>query len=113
MDWKALVMQMSMIALQANPKTRAVAPYIGTAITTTEEMLQHRPAEKTKDEWNKMRLDHAVDLVKLGMAGTNAAKPGTVNEAVGDHMIASAITTVVDASNLVIKNPFLAGNPVA
>lgn len=96
MDWKALVLQLSVIALGANAKTRVLVPYIGPAVTTTEDLL--------KGKSGKEKLVHATELVKIGISGANAIKPGTVDETITDSLIAHSISTVVDATNLIHKS---------
>ena len=103
MDWKALVIQVASIALATNPKTAKIAPYVGPAILETEELFKHKP--KTE------KLTNATNLVKISLNATNAQKPGTVDTAVTDHLIASAVSVVVDTANLIHKNPTLAPAP--
>lgn len=92
MDWKTLAMQMATLLLSANPKTRALTAYVGPAVAATEDLL-HAKGKTAK-------LDNAVSLVKMGISGTNAVRPGTVDESVTDALIAHTVSAVVDATNL-------------
>lgn len=105
MDWKSLIMQIAAIALGSNPETRALAPYVGPAVATAEEVLSSKSGAE--------KLAHATELVKLGISGTNAVRPGTVDEAVSDALIAHSISTVVDAGNLIHKSFAAGGFPAA
>jgi len=104
MDWKALVMSLSTIALSAHPKTRAIAPYVGPAVTMTEELFTPKTGQ-TKKERRAAKLANAVGLVKIAIASTNAMKPGTVDDAVSDRLIENSISVVVDGANLLHRSP--------
>lgn len=100
MDWKSLAMQMAVLALGSNPKTRALAPYVGPAVATTEDLFHG----KGKDA----KLANAVALTKMAISGTNAMRPGTIDETLSDALIAHSVSAVVDATNLVHKTAAVA-----
>lgn len=114
MDWKALVMSISVIALSSNPKTKGIVPYVGPAIAATEDLIKKIPGESKADR-NKRKLANAVALVKTSIKVNNELQAGTahdVSEPVADHLIESAISVVVDSANLIHKSP-LATSPEA
>lgn len=95
-DWKSLAIQMAVLALGSNPKTRGLAPYVGPAVATTEELLHGHGKEA--------KLQNGITLVKMAISGANQIRPGTVDESVSDALIAHSVSAVVDATNLVHKN---------
>lgn len=94
MDWKQMVLMIAAVALSANEKTRALVPFIGPAVATAEEM---------PGKTNPQKLAIVVELVKQGLAATNAAVPGKINVVIADEVIASATSAVVDAANVFHK----------
>lgn len=96
MNWVQLVTNLSTIALASNPKTAAIAPYIGPAVAEAEAMR----GTKGEPISGTAKLGHAVNMVKLSLQATNAAKPGTLNLDVADQVIANAISASVDAANV-------------
>lgn len=91
MDWKSLAMQLALASLNANPKTRALVPYVGPAIAAAEDLAHADGAKK---------LVHATDLVRMGISGTNAVRPGTVDQTITDALISHTVSSIVDATNL-------------
>ena len=94
MNWKQLVMEIALISLGSNPKTAPLVPFVVRGIQEAEDL---------KNAKGKDKLTHAVTIAKEGVAAVNAVKPGTINEAAVDAVIASSISAVVDSAN-VIKN---------
>jgi hypothetical protein len=102
MDWKTLVQMIALSALGLNKKTAPLVPFVILGIQKAEDMKGKTGPEK---------LAIAIDIVKTGVAGTNAVRPGTLNVAVTDDVIASAISAVVDATNVFKKAGLIVNHP--
>ena len=104
MNWKLLVTQMAVIVLGMNPKTSALVPHVINGIQIAEDM---------RGKTGKQKLEAAVAIVKEGLAGTNALRPGTINIPVSDEVIASVTSAVVDSVNVFKKAGLIVNSPPA
>lgn len=71
-----------------------LGPIIGTAITEAEKLPGASGQEK---------LQHALNLTNIGVAATNAIKPGTLDVNAVNAVAANAINTTVAVANLIHK----------
>lgn len=103
MNWQLLISQIAVLALGMNPKTAPLVPHVIEGIKIAESM---------KGKTGPQKLEIAVEIIKEGLKATNAIKPGKINIAVSDEVIASATSAVVDSVN-VFKKAGLIVNPSA
>lgn len=95
-SWLHLVEQLGPLALAATPLAPAV-PFIILGIKTAEQL---------EGATGPQKLEIAKQIVSVGVAGANAqAGHNILDPALTDKAIASGISAVVDAVNLVHSTP--------